>query len=80
MCCSSTTTPTTTVGSWIGDDPKEMSVQPRRGLDRQARLVDAAIRSAVEQDVLIHIIPSTGPEGPADDIAGLIRSARVGDT
>jgi hypothetical protein len=59
---------------WIGDDPRIMSVEPRQGLDRRARLVDAAIRSAVAQDAVIHVIPSTGSEGPEDDIAALIRS------
>lgn len=60
---------------WIGDDPIELSIDPRRGLHSQARLVDAAIRSAIAQDAQVHIIPTTGSNGPEDNVAVLTRKA-----
>lgn len=56
---------------WIGDDPGQLSTTQRTGY-RQARVVDAMIRSAVLQGVPVHIIPSTGPDGPEEDMAALV--------
>ena len=55
---------------WIGPGATAISLEQRRSA-RQARLVDAAIRSAVLQDIPVHIIPRTGATGPADDTAAL---------
>lgn len=54
---------------WIGDQPQQISLRPGSDHNQEARLVDAAIRSAVLQDVPIHIIPTTGPTGPTDNTA-----------
>ncbi len=59
---------------WIGTEPNELSLDPVTGY-RQARLVDAAIRSAVLQNVGVHIIPSTGSGGPDEDIAAILEAA-----
>ena len=59
---------------WIGDDPSALSMERRPGLHSQARIVDAAIRSAIAQGVRVHIISSTGPRGRSGNIAGLDRS------
>lgn len=56
---------------WIGHGPRQLSIEPRKDHDRQARLVDAAIRSAVLQDIPVHIIPTTGPAGPDDNTAAI---------
>jgi len=53
---------------WIGAGPQELSIERRRTY-RPARLVDALVWSAVLQGVDVHIIPSTGSTGPADDAA-----------
>ncbi len=55
---------------WIGPEPDDVSLTPHTGF-HQARLVDAAIRSAVLQRVPIHIIPMTGSSGPAEDTAAI---------
>lgn len=59
---------------WIGTEPNELSLDPVTGY-RPARLVDAAIRSAVLQNVGVHIIPSTGAGGPDEDIAAILEAA-----
>lgn len=60
---------------WIGDDPRDLFLDvPSRSHGRHARLVDAAIRSAILQGARVHIIPSTGRTGPADDTAALTRN------
>jgi hypothetical protein len=59
---------------WIGSEPNELSLEPKSDYE-QARLVDAAIRSAVLQDVGVHIIPSTGAGGPDEDIAAILDTA-----
>ncbi|MGB5760030.1 MAG: hypothetical protein WBM50_24160, partial [Acidimicrobiales bacterium] len=56
---------------WIGSEPNRLSLDETPGY-RQARLVDALIRSAVLQAIPVWIIPRTGPTGPADDAAALI--------
>lgn len=58
---------------WIGSDPRQLSFdeQPEHV---QARLVDAAIRSAVLQHIPVNIIPSTGPSGPEDDTAAVLKT------
>ena len=55
---------------WIGDTPRELSMEVGRA-SRPARLVDALVWSAVLQDILVHIIPSTGETGPDGDAAAL---------
>ncbi len=59
---------------WIGSEPNELSLEQRSGYE-QARLVDATIRSAVLQDIGVHIIPSTGAGGPDEDIAAILDTA-----
>lgn len=59
---------------WVGDDPARLSTMRRPGIETEARFVDAAIRSAVARDVAVHIIPSTGPDGPSGDVAAINRS------
>ena len=59
---------------WIGDGAEDLFLDdpPRTNLCH-ARLVDAAIRSAILQGARVHIIPSTGRTGPADDTAAFTR-------
>lgn len=57
---------------WIGTEPRQLSLTDDSVHRYEARLVDAAIRSAVLQDIPVHIIPATGPGGPEDDTAALI--------
>lgn len=57
---------------WIGPHPQQLSLDQHPDYPATARLVDAAIRSAVLQQIPIHIIPSTGPDGPEDDTAALL--------
>jgi hypothetical protein len=56
---------------WIGSEPTELTTTPRDGY-RSARLIDALIWSAVLQGVPVHIIPSTGPDGPAEDTGAIV--------
>ncbi len=60
---------------WIGSRPHELSSTAVDGIETSARLVDAAIRSAVLQGVSVHIIPATGSRGPSEDTAALTRAA-----
>lgn len=59
---------------WIGSDPNQISLEPMAGFETEARLVDAAIRVAVLTGVSVHIIPTTGPNGPDDNTAALQRA------
>ncbi len=59
---------------WIGQEPRQLSLESRSGYDQHARLVDAAIRAAVMSDSTIHIIPTTGATGPEDNTAVLSRA------
>lgn len=58
---------------WIGPEPTDISLESRPGWTDHGRLVDAAIRAAIVQGISVHIIPSTGPKGPDDDTAALVR-------
>lgn len=58
---------------WVGNRPTDVSISPFPGHDRDARLVDAAICAGVELGCHVHIIPSTGSNGP-DDGAALVRT------
>ena len=59
---------------WIGDGAEDLYLDaPSRSHQDHARLVDAAIRSAILQGARVHVIPSTGHTGPADDTAALTR-------
>jgi len=59
---------------WLGVLPYEMSLEKQPGYELQARVIDALIASAVLQELTIRIIPSTGEQGPDDDIAALTRT------
>lgn len=61
---------------WIGPEPTDLSLESRPGWADHGRLVDAAIRAAVVQGIAVHIIPSTGPQGPDDNTAALVREVR----
>lgn len=65
---------------WTGPDPQHISVEPMAGHEVHARLVDAAIRAAVLTGVSVHIIPTTGPNGPDDNTAALQRSTSEKET
>ena len=56
--------------AWIGSTPTEISATPLPGWS-EGRLVDAAITAAVGLGMDVRVLPSTGPEGPEDQI-GLI--------
>ena len=58
---------------WIGKAPFQLSFEKNTECREQARLIDAAIWSAVLQEMDVHIIPSTGDNGPADDAAVIDR-------
>ncbi|GJM36804.1 MAG: hypothetical protein DHS20C19_01710 [Acidimicrobiales bacterium] len=60
---------------WIGTAPFQLSQEKNTECRRQARLVDAAIWSAVLQGMDVHIIPTTGHTGPDDDTAIIDRRA-----
>lgn len=51
--------------------PLELSTDLRPPAADHARLVDACICAAVRADADVYIIPSTGPQGPADNIGAL---------
>lgn len=57
---------------WIGPAATSLSIEPDPLLTRDARLVDAAICATVINGGTVHIVPSTGPNGPEDD-AALVR-------
>lgn len=59
--------------AFFGEAPADLSVEPGPGRV-EGRLVDVVIRSAVLSGVAVHIIPSTGPQGPDDDTAALTRA------
>lgn len=59
--------------AWFGPEAGELSLEPVDGRP-DGRLVDAVIREAVLCGADVHIIPSTGPQGPDDDTAVLSRS------
>ncbi len=63
---------------WIGKRPFDLSLDITRRTDRQARLVDAVIWSALRQGVAVHIIPSTGPTGPRDNTAAITKNFDIG--
>ena len=60
---------------WLGADPTEVSATPVEGWTGTGRFVDAAIRAAIASDTPIHVIPSTGTNGPEEDVALIRRSA-----
>ena len=57
---------------WIGPRPTDLSITPRPDWQTDARLVDASICAVIASGGRVHIVPSTGPQGPEDD-AALIR-------
>jgi len=56
---------------WIGSRPEDISFTAGPSTPVSARLVDAAIRAALLTDTKVHIIPSTGAQGPREDAAAL---------
>ena len=62
----------------IDEDGTMRLADPSHSVGTRARFVDAALRAAIEGDIVVHIIPSTGPDGPADDVAGLMRGVAPG--
>jgi len=58
----------------LGTLPFEMSLEERPGYTNKARIIDALIASAVLQNIVVRIIPSTGEQGPEDDVAALTRT------
>lgn len=62
---------------WIGKAPFQLSFEKNTACRQQARLVDAAIWSAILQGMDVHIIPSTGRNGPADDTAVIDRRSPI---
>lgn len=57
---------------WIGPGPTDLSVEPVDGWTETGRFVDAAIRAALSCGTSVHVIPSTGDDGPDENVA-LIR-------
>lgn len=57
--------------AWVGPQPHQLSLEPTDEHRLEARLVDAMMRAAVGQGMTVHIIPTTGPDGPTDDAAVL---------
>ena len=58
---------------WIGPRPADLSVTPVDGWPCTARFVDAAVAAAVASELQIHVIPSTGDDGPTDGVAVIHR-------
>ncbi len=58
---------------WIGPEAHDLSLVARSDGDEHARLVDAVIRAAIVSETIVHIIPTTGPDGPDDNTAVLHR-------
>ncbi len=65
--------PTDTRRLWVGVNSYGLSIEEKPDYPISARAIDALITSALLQEVAIRIIPSTGDEGPDDDIAVLTR-------
>jgi len=57
--------------AFIGERFEDLALESGTGTSTSARLVDAAIRSAIMSGTRVHIIPSTGSRGPDDDTAAL---------
>lgn len=68
--------PTETQRVWIGAGPRQISIDEHPDHPVTARLADAAIRSAVLQNIPVHIIPATGPSGPEDNTAAVVEPDR----
>lgn len=64
---------------WIGPEAHDVSLESRADHHEHARLVDAAIRAAIVNEARVHIIPTTGANGPADNTAVLSRSTESAD-
>ncbi|MEZ5246892.1 MAG: hypothetical protein R2707_17490 [Acidimicrobiales bacterium] len=58
---------------WLGDTPTDLHVAPALGRSESARFVDAAIRAAITAGMRVHVIPTTGRNGPDDGAAHLHR-------
>ena len=59
---------------WTSPNPQDLSLESRPDHPINARLVDAAIRAAITTNTTVHIIPTTGPNGPDDNTAALSHS------
>jgi len=57
--------------AWIGGRAEDLALEAGPACTTSARLVDAAIRTAILTGTRVHIIPSTGSRGPDDDTAAL---------
>lgn len=62
----------------IGDDGTMRLTAASRDAGNHVRFVDAALRCAIARGIAVHIIPSTGPDGPEDDVAVLSRTVSSG--
>lgn len=60
---------------WTGSLPRQIHTSPDGPGCSENRLVDALIKSAVQQSVPIRMIPATGPAGPADEVAALLMTS-----
>lgn len=58
---------------WFGPGSSDISMAVGATTPTEGRLVDAAIRVALRQDMAIRVIPSTGERGPRGDIAVVSR-------
>ena len=65
---------------WFGPRGCDIATERSDVCDRDGRLVDVAIRSATLQTMAVRVVPSTGDNGPADDIALLLRDPTVSTT
>ncbi|MFT5201127.1 MAG: hypothetical protein ACI9C1_000495 [Candidatus Aldehydirespiratoraceae bacterium] len=62
---------------WVGPHPADLSATPRPGWQNDARLVDAAICAVIASGGRVHIVPSTGSQGPENDAALIRRRSPV---
>jgi hypothetical protein len=57
----------------LGETPSDLHATPAIGRSDSARFVDAAIRAAIIGGIRVHVIPSTGANGPDEGAAHLHR-------
>lgn len=67
--------PDDTRRAWFGPGALDISAEPHPDRPHEGRLVDVAVRSALLQGATVHVVPSTGPQGPDGDIGALVRDA-----
>lgn len=69
--------PTDERRAWFGPRPTDIALRPTSSCPDSGRLVDVVIRAAVLQGIGVRVIPSTGPDGPDENLGLLERDPTV---